>query len=58
MYFLSYLENMDVCSWKYKFYDMKDNQIKDCKIFLLYMQFKNKGFEFMDVKKLKNIALS
>ena len=44
---------MDLYSWKYKFYDIKDNQIKDCKIFSPYTQFKNKGFEFMDVKKTK-----
>ena len=43
---------MDLYSWKYKFYDIKDNQIKDCKIFSPYMQFKTKGFEFMDVKKI------
>ena len=53
MYFLSYAENMDLCNWKYKFYDIKDNQIKDCKIFSPYTQFKNKGFEFMEVKKTK-----
>ena len=53
MYFLSYGENMDLCNWKYKFYGIKDNQIKDCKIFSPYTQFKNKGFEFMDVKKKK-----
>ena len=29
MYFLSYPENMDLYSWKYKFYDIKDNEIKD-----------------------------
>ena len=59
MYFLPYPENMDLCSQKYKFYDIKDNQIKDCKIFSPYTKFKNKGFEFMDVKKTtKKIALS
>ena len=33
MYFLSYPENMNLYNWKYKFYDVKDNQIKYCKIF-------------------------
>ena len=50
---------MDLYSWINKFYDIKDNQIKDCKIFSPYMHFKNKGFEFQDIKKTKrNIALS
>ena len=53
MYFLSYPENIDLYSWKYKFYNVKDDQIKDCKNFSPCMQFKNKGFEFMDVKKTK-----
>ena len=58
-YILSYPENMDLYSWINKFYDIKDNQIKDCKIFSPYMHFKNKGFEFQDIKKTKrNIALS
>ena len=55
LYLLSYQENVDLFSWRYKFYDITDNQIKDCKMFSPYMQFKNKGFEFADVKK--NIAL-
>ena len=50
---LSYQENIDLFSSKYKFYD-----ITDCKIFSPYMQFKNKGFEFEDTKKTKkNIVL-
>ena len=53
MYFLSYPENMDLFSWKYKFYDIEDNQIKDCKMFSPYTQFKTKGFEFEDSKKTK-----
>ena len=51
MYFLSYPENMDLYSWKYKFYEIKDNQIKDCKIFSPYTHFKNKEFEFQDTEK-------
>ena len=53
MYFLSYPENIDLYSWKYKFYNVKDNQVKDCKIFSLYAQFKTEGFEFQDVQKIK-----
>ena len=53
MYFLSYPENMDLFSWKYKFYDIEDSQIKDCKMFSPYTQFKTKGFEFEDSKKTK-----
>ena len=51
---LSYQENVDLFSSKYKFYD-----ITDCQIFSPYTQFKNKGFEFEDTKKTKkNIVLS
>ena len=53
MYFLSYPENMDLYSWNYKFYDIKDNQIKYCRIFSPYTHFKNKEFEFQDIKKTK-----
>ena len=38
---------------KYKFYNIKNNQVKNCKIFSPYTQFKNKGFEFRDIKKTK-----
>ena len=41
---LSYEENVDLCSWKDKFYNITDNHIKNCKFFLPYTQFKNKGF--------------
>ena len=51
--FSSYPENNDLYSWKYKFYDIKDDQIKDCKIFSPYTQYKNKGFMFEDIKKTK-----
>ena len=50
---MSYQENVDLFSWKYKFYDITDNQIKDCKIFSPYTQFKNKDFEFKETKKNK-----
>ena len=52
LYFLLYQENVGLYSWKYKFYDIKDNQVKDCKISLPYTQFRNKGFEFEDTKKI------
>ena len=55
LYFLLYQENIDLYSWQYKFYDIKDNQVKYCKMFLMYTQFKNKGFEFEVLKKQKNI---
>ena len=38
---------------KHKFYNIKNNQLKSCKIFSPYTQFKNKGFEFHDIKKTK-----
>ena len=50
---MSYQEYVDLFSSKYKFYDITDNQIKDCKVFSPYRQFKNKGFEFEDTKKKK-----
>ena len=51
LYFLSYQKNIDLYSWKYKFYHIKDNQIRDCKFSSPCTQFKNKGVEFQDVKK-------
>ena len=50
---LSYQQNLHLFSWKYKFYDIADNQIKNCKIFLPYTKFKNKDFEFDNTKKTK-----
>ena len=38
--FLSYKENMEFFSYKYKFYDVIDNQIKNSKIFSPLSQFK------------------
>ena len=49
---LLHQENVDLFSWKCIFY-ITDNQVKDCKIFSPYMQFKTKGFEFEDNKKTK-----
>ena len=51
--FLSFQENINHYNWKYKFYDVKDNLIKDCKIFLPYMQFLNKGLSFQDLAERK-----
>ena len=57
LYFLLYQENIDLYSQKYKFYDIKNSQVKDCKIFSPYMHFKNKGFEFQDAKKTKKYVI-
>ena len=57
LWFLLYQENIDLYNWKYKFYDIKDNQVKDCKMLSTYTQFKNKGFEFEILKNQKNIML-
>ena len=46
LYFFSFQKNINCYSWKYKFYDFKDNLIKDCKIFSPYTQFLNKGLSF------------
>ena len=54
---LSYQENVDLFRWKYKFYHITDNRIKDCKFFSPCTQFKNKGFESEDTKKRKSIVL-
>ena len=51
--FLSFKENTNCYSWKYKFYDVRDNLIKDCKIFLPYTQFLNKGLSFQDLTERK-----
>ena len=49
--FLSYKENMAFFSYKYKFYDVVDNQIKNCKIFSPLSQFKYNGFEVANPKR-------
>ena len=56
LHFLIYQENIDLYSWKYNFYDIKDNQIKNCNIFSPYMQLKNKGLAFQDIKKTKKVS--
>ena len=60
LYFFIYIyqQNIDLYTCNYKFYDIKDNQVINCKIFSPYTQFKSKGFEFEDTKKERNIMLS
>ena len=55
LYFLLYQESIDLYSWKYKFYDIKDNQAKDCKIFLGNLKIKALSLKIL--KKQKNIML-
>ena len=43
---------MEFFSYKYKFYDVEDNQIKNCKIFSPLSQFKYDGFEFANPKRI------
>ena len=50
---MSYAENIDLYSWKYKFCNINNNQIKYCKFYFPYTQFKNKVIEFEDIKKTK-----
>ena len=57
LHFLSFLENINCYSWKYKFYDIKDNLIKDCKIFSPYMQFLNKGLSFQELAERKKYVI-
>ena len=42
---------MDFFSYKYKFYNVVDNQIKNCKIFSPLTQFKYSGFKFANTKR-------
>ena len=55
--FLSYQENVDLFSWKYKFYNIPDNQIKDCKIFSHICNLKIKALSLKILKKQENIVL-
>ena len=38
--------HVNLCSWYYKFYDVKGKKIRDCKIYSSYEHFKNRGFMF------------
>ena len=49
---------MDIYSWNYKLYDMKDNKIKNCKTFSPYTKCRNKGFEFTDPEKTKKYRVA
>ena len=49
----SFQENINRYSWKYEFYDVKDNLIKDSKIISSYTQFLNKGLSFQDLAERK-----
>ena len=53
LHFLSFQENINRYSWKYKFYDVKDNLIKDSKIFSPYTQFLKKDLSFQDLAERK-----
>ena len=54
---MSYQENIDLFSWKYKFYDIKDKEVKDCKFFSPYTKTKNKGFEFEDTQETEKYLI-
>ena len=60
LYFLLYQENINLHSWKYKLYDIKDNQVKDRKIFSPKTQFKffhRKVLSLKILEKQKNAML-
>ena len=42
---------MELFNHKHKFYNVVDNQIKNCKIFSPLSQFKYSGFEFANPKR-------
>ena len=50
-----YEENVDPFSWKYKFYDIKDNQIKDCEIFHCIRNLKTNVLS-LEILKQKKIS--
>ena len=52
-----YLQNIEYYLYKYKFFDVKTNTIKDGKIFSPYLQFSHTGFEFEnDAEKLRSTS--
>ena len=54
MPYQKYLQNFEYYLYKYKFFDVKFNTIKDGKIFSSYSQFSHTGFEFKnDTEKLR-----
>ena len=46
MLYQKYPQNIEYCLYKYNFFDVKTNTIKDGKIFSPYLQFLHTGFEF------------
>ena len=54
MPYQKYLQNIERYLYKYKFFDVKPNTIKDGQIFSPYPQFLHTGFEFKnDAEKLR-----
>ena len=54
---MSYQEDVDHFTWKYKFYYVTDNQITDCKIVSSYTQFKNLALSLKILKKTKRYRI-
>ena len=54
---MSYQEDVDHFTWKYKFYYVTDNQITDCKIVSPYTQFKNLALSLKILKKTKRYRI-
>ena len=58
MPYQKYLQNFEYYLYKYKFFDVKFNTIKDGKIFSSYSQFSHTGFEFKnDTEKLYTCSI-
>ena len=55
---LSYQQNLHLFSWKYKFYDIADSQIKIVKFFYHIRNLKIKTLSLIILKKQKNEVLS
>ena len=54
MPYQKYPQNIEYYLYKYKFFDVLTNTIKDGKIFSPYLQFLHTGFEFKnDAEKLR-----
>ena len=54
MPYQKYPQNIEYYLYKYKFFDIKTNTIKNGKIFSPYSQFSHTGFEFKnDAEKLR-----
>ena len=55
MPYQKYLQNIEYYLYKYKFFDVKTNTIKDGKIFSPYLQFSRTGFELKTMQKNSDI---